>query len=1159
MGKNFQKNGETLNKIIAVMISAVMTVSMCPLSAFADSEDLSQAVSGSSLILTNTGSTEWVNSTDENGRTIISTKANGAVSLKVKGPGWLIFDWKVDNTSWQTKMIINKAGSQVSSTSLNSSSYTSWQTSVQKIEDTEETELQITYTDSGSNGNSLYLDNIRFVTEATAIATPKVTPENGGTVSISAEKCDPGSSVTYQATPSEGYVFLGWKHNESDESYIKKNSYDTVPAGASYQVTIYDEAPSLIACFSKPFDGIGSQENPYLIKTKEDLNELAELVNNGNEMEGVYFSLASDITLDDSFVGITNYFSGVFDGKGHKISGLTGETYGLFKKINNKNAVIKNLTVDGNVVAQQGTGSSDKGSALLVGKLNKGTIQNCVVTGTIDGNEKSSVGGIVGEIGTDSVVTGCYSEATITGGADSIGGLIGLVSGYNSTVNYNFAKGNVTGDRYVGGLIGKVTSTYQNGVTDCYATGDVTGREQVGGAIGYTQSSKLERLYTTGNVVATGETTNSIAGGVVGKADSNSTQGYINDCIALNKSVEAKTTGRVIGLSEEATQWSKAYILANNHAYVGINSTVEGLADNKEGQDVTLEALKGSTVIAPFYAWSTDVWTIEAGKLPLLKAISADAQSDKLPSYSGEEEPSEEEQGLNELAKALWKDQNQTIIKLDSATNMKSANGDEILVHGVSSTYPEPIYAGGIVAQTTNTKAEEGQETSEATVTLKFKGEGKLLFDYMALTSYGGDKLQIEIDGAERQDVNTKTFNLYTDWETVAYDITGDTEHTVTIIYSRTKWASETNLGYLLDNVRFVGKDFEGSKINVSMSDEADKAGCQVTSDKELTGIGVNTEVTLKAEPSEGWVFNGWKNLASDSSYISTDSEYSTTIYDEGMSIYAEFTKPFEGLGTKENPYQINSLDDLKKLSKVVNEGTTFAGYYFVQNVDIDMSGLNWTPIGEREKTFDGIYNGNDKTISNMTSEQYDCAGLFGFTGKGSSISNLKFKDVKLTTTITNESFSNKSQVGVVAGNCYGRITDCYVENAEIKGLVNVGGIVGYHSTQENSEIINCGVKNATVVATGNWDNAYVGGIAGNATGIPITNCYFTGSVTGYGRYVAGIVSDSYADITNCYVKADITSIASESSNIDANSVGGIASGYRAGTMSNCYVVGNIT
>ena len=88
----------------------------------------------------------------------------------------------------------------------------------------------------------------------------------------------------------------------------------------------------------------------------------------------------------------------------------------------------------------------------------------------------------------------------------------------------------------------------------------------------------------------------------------------------------------------------------------------------------------------------------------------------------------------------------------------------------------------------------------------------------------------------------------------------------------------------------------------------------------------------------------------------------------------------------------------------------TFAGKTFVLNTDVDLDGQEWTPIGNIANQFQGTFDGNNKTISNLviTGNKSDVC-LFGMTTNG-EIKNL---------TVNNAKVSGYLDVAVVAGTPY--------------------------------------------------------------------------------------------------------------------------------------------
>lgn len=108
----------------------------------------------------------------------------------------------------------------------------------------------------------------------------------------------------------------------------------------------------------------------------------------------------------------------------------------------------------------------------------------------------------------------------------------------------------------------------------------------------------------------------------------------------------------------------------------------------------------------------------------------------------------------------------------------------------------------------------------------------------------------------------------------------------------------------------------------------------------------------------------------------------------------AEETAFADGSGTADDLWQIASVDQLAYLAATVNDGSKSGymgamGAYFVLTADLDMTGVDWTPIGNmndmenRTTLFLGSFDGQGHTVSNLTykNDQFIVgAGLFGIS-----------------------------------------------------------------------------------------------------------------------------------------------------------------------------------
>lgn len=191
------------------------------------------------------------------------------------------------------------------------------------------------------------------------------------------------------------------------------------------------------------------------------------------------------------------------------------------------------------------------------------------------------------------------------------------------------------------------------------------------------------------------------------------------------------------------------------------------------------------------------------------------------------------------------------------------------------------------------------------------------------------------------------------------------------------------------------------------------------------------------------------------------------------------------GDGSKTNPYEIATAEQLAKLARDVNNGNTsqaFLGKYFKLTADIDLKNGIWMPIGKyynygkdngNNRLFFGKFDGNGHVIKNMHiqwegTDAWSAWGLFS-TLQGASSTNL--------TTVTNLIIENAVvkkkpgfkpygpgyNVGVVAGEIYGNtelsniiirgsvITD-NDETYEINNETKIGGIAGNVQTDSKNE-----------------------------------------------------------------------------------------------------------
>ncbi len=165
----------------------------------------------------------------------------------------------------------------------------------------------------------------------------------------------------------------------------------TIDDGVDYPRLLWENAPGelLDVELSDFVDGSGSESEPYLIYTAEELNLIGLFRCEWDK----HFKLMTDIDLAGmtgtsyNRIGVGVPFNGVFDGNGHTISNFTS-TRGLFGTVAGQNAEIRDLgLIDPNI---------NKGGAFLGGLSNLGILASVLKDATISGCYVE--GGASGEI-----------------------------------------------------------------------------------------------------------------------------------------------------------------------------------------------------------------------------------------------------------------------------------------------------------------------------------------------------------------------------------------------------------------------------------------------------------------------------------------------------------------------------------------------------------------------------------------------------------------------------------------------------------------------------------------------------------------------------------------------------------------------------------------
>lgn len=241
-----------------------------------------------------------------------------------------------------------------------------------------------------------------------------------------------------------------------------------------------------------------------------------------------------------------------------------------------------------------------------------------------------------------------------------------------------------------------------------------------------------------------------------------------------------------------------------------------------------------------------------------------------------------------------------------------------------------------------------------------------------------------------------------------------------------------------------------------------------------------------------------------------------------------------------ENTYYVATVGDLKTFAAKVNGGNNFSGKTVKLTTDISLKDVEWTPIGNADTAFCGVFDGNSKTISNLAVTSASAAGLFGCmygkvqdltvknatvngnhwagviagysTANNMTISNCHVSDSSVTITpeLVDDKYDNGDKAGGIIGYCvYGdTVTGCSVTNTTIKAYRDIGGIVGcaLGEASTKANITNNKVENVTLIQDStngygeNTDTSTIAAIVGRFSDLTDT----TGSTATNVTYVVG-------------------------------------------------------
>lgn len=873
-------------------------------------------------------------------------------------------------------------------------------------------------------------------------------------------------------------VYRSWVYDTS-ASCIKRTDgrYPMLdyPGYSKAPESSYTATASMTALYTSGKSGTAGA--CYSISTAQELAYLRDYVNAGYLTEGITFFLTADInmasitvlTTDQMWIPIgktqDTAFKGVFDGCGYVIADNyinASNDQGLFAFVDGANAEIKNVAATGAI-----TGSDNVGG--IVGDLVNGSIVNCWFDGTVSASS-SRAGGIVGRADAGNIAN-CVSFASVSA-KSRVGGIVGSAPSavsvkycyYPNSMSFGVGDGAAAQTAVIGYVGNGSSATLSRSVT-------------VGSSSGIMLLNVLNHWVTELAVDSTyrGWKYDNTASGIARIQGDHVTQQYPGDSAGITKVDEPKT--EVDGSSNPYNvKYSETATMTE--LYNGTEPAVKGGHYSiSTGQELKLLAQyvnegRDTADLVFYLKANVDISTKALGNdgngwLPIGKDYQTLDPSTYAYSFRGTFD------GCGYTVTGLYVSDNSA----DNVGLFGRVRGGSILNLGVVGAIVAEFNCGGIVGKIDNGTI----ENCWAAVSIQSESETggiagridnsviKNCVSYGAMLCYGGETC-------------------------VAGGIFGDDMGKSTVEYCY-YLDSSTSAGY--NNLK---SSSTAEIIPFSYGFENDNYYCTLV---RAATVGEASTTSL-LDALNAWVhvqnngrYSGWKNsdvLIYDGNGSSSGhfpvlmepSYNSTTSGDEYCGDYTAISSVSELYATRKDGidgglYSVNNLDDLEALQKYTNEGFKTKGITFFMTRDIDMSGrysvssgLSWTPIGNADNPFKGVFDGQGYTVKYIyISTTADDQGLFGHSGSGSVIKNLGI--CGLVSAGTNAG-------GIVGDFNFSTLANCWSSCEVTSTDNNAGGLVGGANM---GMIVNC--ANYGAVVNGNQ----YGAIAGYVFGTTLKYCYY--------------------------------------------------------------------
>ncbi len=349
-----------------------------------------------------------------------------------------------------------------------------------------------------------------------------------------------------------------------------------------------------------------------------------------------------------------------------------------------------------------------------------------------------------------------------------------------------------------------------------------------------------------------------------------------------------------------------------------------------------------------------------------------------------------------------------------------------------------------------------------------------------------------------------------------------------------------------------VTMDSNGNTRLVDLMDAAQEQKLLTYSYSTTSTFGrfIHTINGREVNEPDGWMFTVNDKLSNVSASLATVKDGDKVLWFEGTTENHFQGPSWDSLSGESIQWEtISTVDDLLALARAADAATLGKNYKLANA--LDLAGVNFPGIGTTDHPFTGRFDGQNKTISNVTVTGENNVGFFGVI-KGVTIQNLNLVNVKI---------SGKEKVGGLVGysqvtldpsdlskNTANLIGGCAVSGT-VSGETRTGGLVGLNEGKADADTLfsiasSIDKCSSSAAVTGKEST---GGLIGENGGA-VTKSTAIGSVTGTNS-TGGFAGSSSGDIYDSHAEGAVTG---------SSHTGGFA-GSSTGTVKNCYSLGAVT